>query len=62
MALVAESVAERVRIPGVTLRRLPDVRCELAAVTADPPHGELVHRFVSALTSAPPALRIAARP
>ncbi|HEY6886998.1 MAG TPA: LysR family transcriptional regulator [Solirubrobacter sp.] len=57
MALVTESVLDRVRFPGVVLRRL-SVSCELAAVTAEPPHGELVRRFLAALRG--PALASAA--
>jgi DNA-binding transcriptional LysR family regulator len=69
MALVAESVVDRIRFPGVALRRLsarPPVRCQVAAVTAEPTRGELVHRFLAALTAPAlipmePTLRLAAR-
>jgi DNA-binding transcriptional LysR family regulator len=49
MALLAESVADRVRFPGVALRHLAGVCCELGAVTAQAPRDAVLDRFLAAL-------------
>lgn len=56
MALVPESVADRIRVPGVGFRHLTprsSVRCQLAAVTMNATRGEPVVNFLAALAKAP---------
>jgi hypothetical protein len=54
MALVPESVADRIRVPGVGFRHLTprsSVRCQLAAVTMNATRGEPVVNFLAALAA-----------
>jgi hypothetical protein len=55
MALVPESVADRIRVPGVGFRHLTprsSVRCQLAAVTTNAARGEPLVNFLAALAPA----------